>query len=130
MGTKAGEKGSYLRGVDPGQITVSYQSVFGPDASKWTSPLSLDVLRGWRDGDFRVVLACPGFAIDCLETLYDIPHEMVCALEGDGAAPVVTSVAGDIQAACNTSGRFVWVPSLNDADEHAALLKAVIEKAL
>ena len=111
-------------------IVVAFQSVFGHDESKWTSPLTRDVLKGWRDGDFRVVLACPGFAIDCLETLYDIPHIMVPALEGEGAAPVVEHVDGDIQAACNTRGRFVWAPTLNASDEHAALIKGVLVKAI
>lgn len=114
-------------GISEGSATVSFQSVFGPDPSKWTAPLSRDVLRGWRDESFRVVFACPGFSVDCLETLYDIPHEMVPALEGENAAPVVSRVNGNVQAACNTSGRFVWVPALNDSDEHAGLLKAVIE---
>lgn len=117
-------------GIDADSITVSYQSVFGPREDKWTSPLSRDVLASWHDEAFRVVFACPGFAIDCLETLYDIPHEMVPALEGEGAAPIVDRVDNDIQAACNTSGRFVWVPSLNASDEHASLLKLVIEKHL
>lgn len=117
-------------GEGPSSVTVAFQSVFGHDKSKWTSPLSLDVLESWRDGDFRVVYACPGFAIDCLETLYDIPHEMVPALEGDGATPVVAHVDGDVQAACNTSGRFAWVPTPNDSDAHAAMVKAVIEDAL
>lgn len=117
-------------GIAPGDITVSFQSVFGHDPSKWTTPLSLDVLEGWRDGDFRVVYACPGFSIDCLETLYDIPCEMVPALEGEGAAPVVEHVGRDIQAACNTSGRFVWVPTLNTSDEHAALVKGVLDKSM
>ena len=114
-------------GVEADSITVAFQSVFGPDKSKWTAPLTCDVLRNWRDGDFRVVLACPGFAIDCLETLYDIPHEMVPALEGEVALPVVDRVGDNIQVACNTAGRFVWVPTLNASDEHAMLLKAVIE---
>ena len=117
-------------GIPTDGITVSFQSVFGPDKSKWTAPLSLDVLESWRDGDFRVVFACPGFAIDCLETLYDVPHEMVPALEGPEAAPVVAHVEGDIQGACNTSGRFVWVPTLNTSDEHAALVKRVVDRAL
>ena len=117
-------------GISEDDITVSFQSVFGPDKSKWTAPLSLDVLESWRDGDFRVVFACPGFAIDCLETLYDVPHEMVPALEGPEAAPVVAHVEGDIQGACNTSGRFVWVPTLNTSDEHAALVKRVVDRAL
>ena len=117
-------------GIDPSEITVAYQSVFGNDPSKWTAPLSHDVLTSWRDDDFRVVFACPGFSVDCLETLYDVPNEMVPALEGEETMPVVDHVGADIQAACNTSGRFVWVPSLNASDEHAELIKAVIEKSL
>ena len=116
--------------VADGAITIAYQSVFGPDASKWTSPLSHVVLQDWRDGASRVFFACPGFSVDCLETLYDVPFEMVPALEGAGAAPIVARVGEDIQSACNTSGRFVWVPTLNASDEHAVLIKAVVEKAL
>ena len=107
-------------------ITVAFQSVFGPNAKSWTSPLAQDVMHRWRDGDFRVVFACPGFSIDCLETLYDVPHVIVPALEGEDALPVVERVGGDIQAACNTSGRFVWVPSLNASDEHAALIGDIL----
>ena len=117
-------------GLQPDDVTVAYQSVFGPDVSKWTAPLSRDILQGWRDDGFRVFFSCPGFAIDCLETLYDVPFEMVPALEGASAAPIAARVGDDIQAACNTSGRFVWVPTLNDSDEHAALLKEVIDKAI
>ena len=117
-------------GIDSDAITVAYQSVFGNDPSKWTAPLSRDVLASWRDDDFRVVFACPGFLVDCLETLYDVPNEMVPALEGEAAKPVVDHVGTDIQSACNTSGRFVWVPSLNASDEHAALIKAIIEARL
>lgn len=115
-------------GVREDDITVGFQSVFGHDKSKWVSPLSADILQEWASGDFRVVYACPGFAIDCLETLYDIPHDMVPALEGEAAVPVVEHVGYDIQAACNTSGRFVWVPTLNTSDEHAALVKNIIDK--
>ena len=116
--------------IAQGSVTVGFQSVFGHDASKWTAPLSHDILQSWRDDDFRVMFACPGFSIDCLETLYDVPHVMVPALEGEGASPIVNRVGDDIQAACNTRGRFVWVPALNTSDEHAALIKAVIDKAI
>ena len=117
-------------GIEAEQIAVAFQSVFGPHAASWTGPLARDVLQQWRDGDFRVVFACPGFAVDCLETLYDVPCEMVPALEGEGAAPVIDHVDGDIQAACNTSGRFVWVPTLNTSGEHAALIKGILERYL
>lgn len=111
-------------------ITVAYQSVFGRDASKWTGPLTCDVLASWRDGDFRVVLACPGFSIDCLETLYDIPYEMVPALEGENRLPAIDRANGDVQAACNTSGRFVWVPTLGTSEAHASFLKAILDQHL
>ena len=114
--------------IAPDSVTVAYQSVFGRDASKWTGPLTRDVLTGWRDGDFRVVLACPGFSIDCLETLYDIPFEMVPALEGEDAMPIVEHAGGDVQASCNTSGRFVWVPTLGASEMHAALVKSILEQ--
>ena len=117
-------------GVPVDSITVAYQSVFGPDASKWSGPLTRDVLAGWRDDSFRVVFACPGFSLDCLETLYDVPHEMVPALEGEAAKPVIDHVGTDIQAACNTSGRFVWVPTLGTSPAHAAVLKRIIEQHL
>lgn len=115
-------------GIAPDSVTITYQSVFGRDASKWTGPLTREVLASWRDSDFRVVLACPGFSIDCLETLYDIPHEMVPALEGEGAKPVVDRADGDVQAACNTSGRFVWVPTLGTSKVHAALVKSILDQ--
>ena len=118
---------SYELNVNMSEIAVGFQSVFGHDKNAWTSPLATDTLAGWRDGGFRVVMACPGFAVDCLETMFDIPHDMVPALEGDTAVPVVEHVdSGDIQSACNTAGRFVWVPSLNATEEHAALVKGVI----
>ena len=64
-------------GVEREDITVGFQSVFGRKPEKWAGPLSLDILAKWKDeGDERVVFMCPGFSIDCLETLYDIPYEM------------------------------------------------------
>lgn len=117
-------------GIDPATVTVSFQSVFGHNKDAWVSPLSLDILESWRDESFRVVYCCMGFAIDCLETLYDIPNEMVVALEGEGAAPTVEHVGADIQAAINTNGRFVWVPTLNDSAVHAKVVRSVLDQAL
>ena len=128
------EKSTYLiaekLGISSSEITVAYQSVFGPDASKWTAPLSCDVLHGWSDAEFRVFFVCPGFAIDCLETLYDIPFDMVPALEGISASPVIERINGDIQNTCNSNGRFVWVPTLGDSDIHASVIKSVIDKSI
>ena len=128
--TKSAELIGTGLGIEASSIVVAFQSVFGPNTKSWTAPLARDVLQQWRDGDFRVVFACPGFSIDCLETLYDVPHVMVPALEGESAIPAVERADNDVQAACNTSGRFVWVPSLNASDEHAALVNDILLRYL
>lgn len=116
-------------GMPASRITLAYQSVFGPKESAWVSPLAAHVLESWRNADFPVFFCCPGFAVDCLETLYDIPNIMVPALEGDASRPraCAADTGGDIQAACNTTGRFTWVPCLNASDAAARLVKDVLD---
>jgi ferrochelatase len=116
-------------GADPASVTVSYQSVFGPDPSAWARPLSLDVLRGWCDQEFRVFFCCPGFAVECLETLYDVPQELLSALEGDEVEP--PSPARCLKGgAIGPRGRFVWIPCLDDSDAHAVVVRSVIDDPL
>lgn len=100
-------------------ITMSFQSVFGHSPEKWQGPQSLDVLSSWREEGFsgRVVFMCPGFAIDCLETLYDIPYEMCPAFCGEGVTPDQTN-------------SFIWIKCLGPTAEHAAIMKDVIDNAL
>ncbi len=119
-------------GVSRRDITVSYQSVFGHKESSWASPLSENLLPKWRDEDFRVFFCCPGFAVDCLETLYDIPNEICPELEGEDKKPLVTcaETSGDIQAACNTQGRFNWVSCLNATDRQLGVIRDVLDKAV
>ena len=55
----------------PDQWKFAYQSRFGREP--WLGPATVDVLRDWaRAGVARVDVACPGFAVDCLETLEEI----------------------------------------------------------
>jgi ferrochelatase len=55
----------------PDQWKLAYQSRFGREP--WLGPATVDVLRDWaRAGVGRVDVACPGFAVDCLETLEEI----------------------------------------------------------
>jgi protoporphyrin/coproporphyrin ferrochelatase len=57
--------------LDPAQWRLGYQSRFGREP--WLGPATIDVLRDWaREGIARVDVACPGFAVDCLETLEEI----------------------------------------------------------
>ena len=64
-------------GVPEGRWATGFQSVFGPKPQNWAAPLSVKLLADWGKAGVRsVYLCCPGFAADCLETLYDIPHEL------------------------------------------------------
>jgi ferrochelatase len=57
--------------LDPDQWKLAYQSRFGREP--WLGPSTTDVLRDWaRQGIARVDVACPGFSVDCLETLEEI----------------------------------------------------------
>jgi ferrochelatase len=58
----------------PGEKTHhAYQSRFG---RRWLGPQTKDVLSGLaKNGSRRVVVACPSFVADCLETEVEIGHE-------------------------------------------------------
>ncbi|WP_449032847.1 ferrochelatase [Porphyromonas sp.] len=50
---------------------VYFQSAL--DRVHWIGPFLEEEMKGWVDEGFhRVTIACPGFAIDCLETVLDI----------------------------------------------------------
>jgi ferrochelatase len=58
-------------GLGADQWKLSYQSRFGREP--WLGPATSDVLRDWaKQGVKNVDVACPGFAVDCLETLEEI----------------------------------------------------------
>lgn len=141
-------------GVDRDAITVGYQSVFGPKESDWVSPLTRTILDEWRGTfDGRVILACPGFAIDCLETIDDVVREFMALVEFGVTADDIDRIAaeGDDQAAADAErlmqvekllgrgvhigsysigGRFVGVQSLGPTEEHARIIKDVLDRAL
>lgn len=64
-------------GACDGRWTTGFQSVFGHRPQDWAAPLSLDIMAEWGKAGVRdVYYCCPGFAADCLETLYDIPYDI------------------------------------------------------
>ena len=89
------------------QWTLSFQSRLGP--TRWLQPYTLDTVgklpaRGIRE----LGVVCPGFAIDCLETLEEIQMENRDAfLEAGGTA-------------------FSYVPALNASADHTAFLAGLI----
>src|SRR6202030_1126065 len=87
--------------------SVSFQSRFGP--SGWLKPYTSAVLtempaRGIRE----VTVVCPGFAVDCLETLEEIDIENRAAFMRAGGE------------------RFEYVPALNARAGHAQCLAELI----
>jgi ferrochelatase len=61
-------------GLSENQYRLTFQSRFG--RAKWLSPATTDVLLSLaKEGVKRVDVICPGFAVDCLETLEEIAME-------------------------------------------------------
>ncbi|HUK00850.1 MAG TPA: ferrochelatase [Steroidobacteraceae bacterium] len=87
--------------------SVAFQSRFG--AARWLQPYTSEVLEQLpASGIDDVTVICPGFAIDCLETLEEIDIE-------------------NRQRFLAAGGRkFLYVPSLNASAQHAALLAELI----
>jgi ferrochelatase len=56
------------------RYTISFQSRLGSDP--WTQPYTSEVIKRLaHDGAKRVLVFCPAFVSDCLETLYEIAEE-------------------------------------------------------
>jgi len=61
-------------GLGPTEYELSYQSRFGRE--EWLKPYTDDLLREWATyGVKRVAVLCPGFTVDCLETIDEIGRE-------------------------------------------------------
>jgi len=98
-------------GLDGEAWSFAYQSRFGREA--WLEPATDALLREWgAAGLGSVDVLCPGFAVDCLETLEEI------ALRGRRTF----KEAG--------GGAFRYIPALNDRDDHVALLADLVRHAL
>jgi ferrochelatase len=89
--------------------SVSFQSRFGRDA--WLKPYTSTVLEEMPSrGNRRVTVVCPGFAIDCLETLEEIEMEN---------RDIFMAAGGE---------QFQYVPALNARQEHARFLADLIAR--
>ena len=84
-----------------------FQSRFGP--KQWLMPYTDETLKALpKQGVKSVDVICPGFAVDCLETVEEINiqnREFFLAAGGD---------------------RFHYIPALNDSDLHANVLSAIV----
>jgi ferrochelatase len=93
--------------LDDKAWSVCFQSRFG--AARWLGPYTADVVAELpRRGVDEVTVICPGFAIDCLETLEEIAIENRERFLAAGGR------------------RFLYVPALNARPEHTRALADLI----
>lgn len=90
---------------------VVFQSRFGRE--EWLKPYCAEVLRKLPDDGYRSIdIICPGFPIDCLETLEEI---------------AITNKEIFIQAG---GMEYNYIPSLNDSNEHIEALQKILQTYL
>ena len=89
-----------------GEILLTFQSRFGRE--QWLQPYTQATLEQLaRDGVCTIDVACPGFAVDCLETLEEIAMENAKAFRDAGGQSLR------------------YIPCLNAGDAHADALVAL-----
>ena len=88
---------------------TTFQSRFGPE--EWLTPYTEDVLiKLAKNNKKNVVIMCPGFSSDCVETLEEILIQGKKSFMDSGGE------------------NFDMIPCLNDNDDHINLLKNLIQK--
>lgn len=95
-----------LLGLSNREWRLVFQSRFGK--AQWLEPATSDVIAQLpRQGHTVVDVICPGFAIDCLETLHEISVENGHFFEQAGGKSLR------------------YIPALNDSDLHCHLLASL-----
>jgi len=93
------------------QWQVVFQSRFGKQ--EWLQPYCAEVLKSLPDQDCKEVdIVCPGFSVDCLETLEEISIKN---------RQVFMDAGGE---------RFNYIPALNDSTHHLKALADIITQHL
>ncbi|RUL74874.1 ferrochelatase [Dyella choica] len=96
-------------GLDASQLSMSFQSRVGREP--WLQPYTDETVRRFAaEGVRRLDIACPGFAVDCLETLEEIAMQN---------AEFFTGAGGEALR---------YIPALNDSDAQVANLAALIQR--
>ena len=95
----------------PEACHVTFQSRVGP--TRWLEPYTdVTLTELGKAGVKRIDVLCPGFAVDCLETLEEIAMQN---------AERFRAVGGD---------ELRYIPALNDSGRHVAALMSIIDKHL
>ena len=94
-------------GLKDHEWEVAFQSRFG--RAEWLKPYTDETLERWgKEGLGEIDVICPGFPIDCLETLDEIADENAELFQESGG------------------GELRYVPALNHSDEHIHTLAELI----
>lgn len=97
--------------LQPGQWSVSFQSRFG--FQEWLRPYTDDAVAGLaRAGTRRLAVVCPGFSLDCLESL----EEVAIGLRG--------------QFSRHGGETLEYIPALNDSNAHVDCLTELVRRHL
>jgi protoporphyrin/coproporphyrin ferrochelatase len=95
-------------GLGAEQMLVTFQSRFGK--ARWLQPYTEPTLRSLaRQGIRRVDVMCPGFAVDCLETLEEIDQE--------ARAAFLTAGGERFEYIACLNDRPAWIRALADLAE-------------
>jgi ferrochelatase len=95
--------------LDEDTLVVSFQSRVGRE--RWLTPYTDEVLALFAaSGVHHVQVLCPGFAVDCLETLEEI------------------AMRGREQFLAAGGQRLDYIPALNDGESHVRLLRSLIQR--
>ena len=98
-------------GLAEDEWLLTYQSRVGREP--WLQPYTDETLEELaRSGVRHVQVLCPGFAVDCLETLEEIAMQNRELFEQAGGE------------------KLEYIPALNDSDAHAALMERLVEETL
>lgn len=98
-------------GLKEGEWEYSFQSRFGPKA--WIKPYTEELLSAWPNQGVRSVdVICPGFSVDCLETIEEIAEEnKETFIEAGGSA-------------------YHYIASLNDSEGHINMMHDLVKAYL
>ena len=107
-------------GLEKRRWKLSFHSRFDKER-EWLSPFTKDTLLTWAaTGEGRTFVACPGFAVDNLETLYDVGIDYRSAFENECAKNKRDS----------KDSEFIYVPCLGSSKAHLKVLKSVLASAI
>ena len=97
--------------LSPDDYLLTYQSRFGRE--RWLGPATDESVRALAGAGVRTLdVVCPGFAVDCLETLEEIAMQNADLFRGHGGEALR------------------YIPCLNDAPAHADALAALVRREL